>query len=706
MSVSIPRVFTHLFLLSLVGLAVTPVARASDDWWPVSRLTVEGDEPMSTFGLRVVASGDILVASRTFEDPSGWLVGSVEVFQRQCNGRWRGVAELALGGEEGHYPRGLALAGDTLVIGAHSLGPMGPGPGVVFVHERHAGGSDAWGLVAQLTPDDPEHAEGFGYDVAISGDTLVAGALIEDGVVIAPGAALVFGRNEGGTNAWGQVAELVGDPEPALGFGFSTAIEGDVIVVGAALDDELGIDAGAAYVFGRNEGGADAWGRLAKLTAGDADERERFGTDVAISGDTILVGARDADGAVAMSGAAYVYRRDGGGSNWLEEAKLIAADGGGSDWFGGAVALVRDIAVIGSPRDDGAGENAGSVHVFEREGNLWASTAELLAQGDEPWQEFGHDVSVLGNLIAAGFPGHDESGAVDLFLRASEDGDGDGVADEDDGCPDDPAKTEPGCCGCGVADEDRDGDGLPDCFDDLTCDECEFDALLRAALPSAPSLPQCVGARLPSDPEPCCTSVEQAVRAAGGTLPSSHPCAPPCETSCVEQHFEGLPTGTVVSDQFAGMSITSSTAVRVFDTSAPTCGDDHLLTPGRGPGNTVSLGHVLVLSEWRTRCHPNDSARGGYANFYFDEPRELGWVGLLDIDEPARLRAFDASGALLREVQPAIQAEGNGWQQVFIERCNVSRLEVYLTGTGAITTLSCLPPVLGEVELPPEDAGR
>ena len=97
------------------------------------------------------------------------------------------------------------------------------------------------------------------------------------------------------------------DAEAEDHFGFSVAVSGDAAVVGAILEDSLGPNGGAAYVFQRDQGGAGNWGEVKKLTASDARDGDYFGGSVAVSGDTAVVGARFEDAAATNAGAAYVF---------------------------------------------------------------------------------------------------------------------------------------------------------------------------------------------------------------------------------------------------------------------------------------------------------------------------------------------------------------------------------------------------------------
>ena len=161
----------------------------------------------------------------------------------------------------------------------------------------------------KLTAADAASKDGFGSSVAISGDTVIVGVPGDDDAGQQTGSAYLFARDRGGAGVWGQVAKLTAAAAAAGGlFGLSVAISGDTVIVGAPADDDAG-----AYLFARDQGGAEAWGQVAKLTAADATE-DRFGWSVAISGDTVIVGAPFDDHAGERSGSAYLFARDRGGA--------------------------------------------------------------------------------------------------------------------------------------------------------------------------------------------------------------------------------------------------------------------------------------------------------------------------------------------------------------------------------------------------------
>ena len=141
---------------------------------------------------------------------------------------------------------------------------------------------------------------------------------------------------------------LASDGQDVDQFGFSVAVSGDTAIVGATEEDARGTNAGAVYVFQRDVGGAGNWGEVKKLLASDAQDFDLFGWSVAVSGDTAIVGAPGEDTGGVNAGAAYVFRRDqGGAGNWGEVKKLTAADAQAGDFFGLGVAVSVDTAVLG-----------------------------------------------------------------------------------------------------------------------------------------------------------------------------------------------------------------------------------------------------------------------------------------------------------------------------------------------------------------------
>jgi hypothetical protein len=312
--------------------------------------------------------------------------------------------------------RAVAIDGDTAIVGAdlHD-GPGGVDQGAAYIFRWSGSG---WTEEAMLAASDGGAGDQFGYTVAIDGDTVVIGAWLHDGAPGAEsGAAYIFTRTG---STWTQRAKLVAsDGASGDRLGFSVAIDGDTALIGAPNDDNaLGNIAGAAYAFTRDGG---VWTQQAKLTGADGAAADQFGGAVAINGDTAVIGARFDDDAGSSSGSGYVFVRSG--SVWTQQAKLTALDAASDDRFGAAVAVDGDTAILGASFDDHAtGVNQGAAYIFVRTGAAWSQEARLVAADAASSDSFGAAVALDGDSAIIGAPldngaqGADQGGAY-VFTR-------------------------------------------------------------------------------------------------------------------------------------------------------------------------------------------------------------------------------------------------------------------------------------------------
>ncbi|MGH9902577.1 MAG: FG-GAP repeat protein, partial [Pyrinomonadaceae bacterium] len=221
-------------------------------------------------------------------------------------------------------------------------------------------------------------------------------------------------------------------PGKDAAFGYAMAISGDTMVVGAWHDPSGALlHVGAAFVFVRFNG---KWIQEAKLTAPDGVASDEFGCSVAISGHTIVVGARHADITVGGvnkqdAGAAYVFVRARGTKvgnfPWSFQQKLEATAPPGvniaNDEFGHSVAVSGNVAVVGAHHADVAGySEAGALYTFSRSALTWTEQQRLTPSG--AWgggDHLGASVAISGNKIAAGANGDQtpvgDAGAVYVF---------------------------------------------------------------------------------------------------------------------------------------------------------------------------------------------------------------------------------------------------------------------------------------------------
>ena len=415
-----------LFGVTLVGPA--PQSAEATFLTQVKKLLASDGQAGHEFGRSVAFSGDTAIVGAWAEDAGGSAAGAVYVFQRSQGGadNWGEVTKLTASDAEAGDLFGISVAvsGDTAVVGAHGEDTGGSFAGAAYVFQRGEGGADNWGQVEKLTASDPETLDQFGASVAVSGDTAVVGAIQGDAGGSDAGSAYIFQRNDGGTDNWGQVKKLTAsDAEAFDEFGWSVAVSGDTVVVGAISERAGGLGAGAAYVFERNEGGADNWGEVKKLTASDAQAGDWFGISVTLNGDTAVVGAWLEDTPFNNVGAAYVFQRnEGGADNWGEVKKLTASDAAGGDNFGIGVAVSGDTAVVGAFGEDFGENNAGAAYVFRRDhggADNWGEVKKVTASDAQADDLFAESVAVSGDTAVVGAfredAGGSDAGAAYVF---------------------------------------------------------------------------------------------------------------------------------------------------------------------------------------------------------------------------------------------------------------------------------------------------
>jgi uncharacterized repeat protein (TIGR01451 family) len=393
---------------SLDAGAAYVFVRSGTTWTEQQRLAPADVGYQDTYGASVSVSGDsaLLGAPGIFGRP-----GKAYVFVRSGT-TWSEQQKL-LGSEHStpgdHFGSGVSISGDTVVVGApDDVTPAGSRAGSAYVFVRVG---SAWSDQQKLFASDAEAIDQFGSAVALSGDTLVVGAVGDDPA----GAAYVFVRS--GT-VWTEQQKLV----PSGGgfdesFGASVAISGDTVVVGAPTADTVGgLDTGAAYVFARS---GTTWTQEQRLVAADAAAGDELGISVSASGDTVVLGAwQDSNAGGVQAGAAYVFVRSA--TIWNQEQKLLASDGATQDFFGASVSVFGDTAVVGSFGDDnGGGANAGAAYVFVRSGAVWTEQQKLTASDGAAGRSLGRAVSLFMEQAAVSDSAIDPAGpSVYVFARS------------------------------------------------------------------------------------------------------------------------------------------------------------------------------------------------------------------------------------------------------------------------------------------------
>ncbi len=243
----------------------------------------------------------------------------------------------------------------------------------------------------------------FGLAVAQSSRYAVVGALFEAG----SGAAYVYEPAGGG---WRQSGRLQASaPTGTDQFGSTVAVSGNTVVVGASFSDVAPLQfTGSAHVF---EPDGSGWLETQTLHASDLESGDQFGISVSVDGNWLAVGApfKEIPG-VASAGAVYLFERQAG--TWVEVDRVNASDAATGDSFGLSVSLSGDSLFVGAPFDDDGGTSSGSTYLFQFDGISWNETQKLTASSPDPSDEFGRQVAVSGDIAIIGAR-NDDDGGVD-----------------------------------------------------------------------------------------------------------------------------------------------------------------------------------------------------------------------------------------------------------------------------------------------------
>jgi hypothetical protein len=385
-------------------------------------LPTSGATVWSRFGSSMAASGDLLVvAGPSAVVDNDMNEGAAYVFSRDVTSdQWSQQKQLlpSDGSLVEEFAQDVAIDGDTIAVTIASKRAWNGlvQEAAVYLFERHEGGTDQWGQIAKLT--DPVVAQGgdFASSIALAGDLLFVGAVSP----LADGMVMVFERNRGGPNAWSQIATILENDLGALkgtdeAFGRSLAVDGDTLLIGAPPDRATSEEGdffwtnndGAVYVFNRDPINRDQWlyaTRLASSAA--AGEWDNFGSELALAGDTAIVGAPEPIGTNGGSpGGVYVFRRDASLSDtWNQMAKLSASDGLGVDHFGSALALAGDTLLVGASRKT---LSQGGAYFFRRSSaasDAWEQLAAFGASDGQSSEQFGTAVALAGDTSFVGSP--------------------------------------------------------------------------------------------------------------------------------------------------------------------------------------------------------------------------------------------------------------------------------------------------------------
>ena len=372
---------------------------ASDSWSQQALLKASNADDSDRFGAAVSVHGDILAVGAAAEDSCATEIN---------------------GGDADESDNACADAG------------------AVYVFHRSG---NTWSQQAYLKAFNSDEGDLLGLSVAVSDDSIAVGAPLEqscnpggtsspqlDNSCDGAGAVYVFTRSGGTWSQQKYFKAFGGGPEPGAEFGQAIDLDGDTLAVGSRFDLVGTAASGAVYVFHRPSN-TTVWTQQAYLNGSNADDFDRFGVSVALSGDTLAVGASwedscatgvdglGTDDGCINSGAVYLFTRES--DTWSQEAYLKASNTDTGDFFGGSLGLEDDTLIVGTTWFGQGGEDscadgidgeqadnncssAGAVYLFSRVESTWTQSAYTKASNPDSQEAFGVAVALSGDTLAVG----------------------------------------------------------------------------------------------------------------------------------------------------------------------------------------------------------------------------------------------------------------------------------------------------------------
>ncbi len=396
----------------------------AEEWSALVKRYATDGVAAEEYGVSVDIDGDYAIVG---SNGAGQNTGSAYILSRDQNGSnaWGQIIELSAPGliPGDNFGASVAISGGVAAVGAPMFNDQFSNQGVVFLFNQNANNPDQWDFVKILQANNPHAGDNFGTSVALQGDRLLAGAHLEDESANDAGAAYVFYRNLGGADNWGQAAKLLATTGAADdNLGVSVSIDGDYAVVGASGVEGLMPNVGAAYIFGRNQSGPDAWGQIAKLRPSQPTGNDNFGGKVGISGNWAIVGADLNDLKGTDAGAAFIYHKNQNGINnsWGQSQIVLDYNGHAGDHFGSAVGMDQPYAVVAAKGDNPFGAGSGRGFVYLLDGTTWIQVDQLADGGGQAADALGSSAAISGRNVILGAPFdnnglNDDQGSVTIY---------------------------------------------------------------------------------------------------------------------------------------------------------------------------------------------------------------------------------------------------------------------------------------------------
>ncbi len=294
------------------------------------------------------------------------------------------------GGPGLEFGAAVAVEGGVLAVGSRKDDDAGAAAGSVYLHDAASGAQ-----LLKLVAADGAAGDQFGFSVALSGGVVAVGAPYDDDRGADSGSVYLFDAASGAPLLKLAAADGAAGDE----FGYDVALDGGVLAVGAKRDDDHGRDSGALYLFDAGSGAL-----IAKVTPNDGAADDNFGGAVDLDAGVVVVGAHGDDDLGFLSGSAYLFDAATG----AQLRKLLANDGGFNDFFGAAVAIDGGVVAVGAWADSLFGDHSGSAYLFDAASGQ--QTAKVVPADGADRDHFGIALDLDAGTVVVGADGDDDNG--------------------------------------------------------------------------------------------------------------------------------------------------------------------------------------------------------------------------------------------------------------------------------------------------------
>jgi len=351
------------------------------------KLTASDGAEGDRFGYSIAIDNGVVAVGVWGDDDNGNISGSAYLFDAST-----GTQTAKLHPDDGATGDvfGSSIAIDNAVVAVGAYGDNnknGFDTGSAYLFDASTGIQ-----IAKLLPNDGTEGDSFGYSIAIDNGIVAVGARSDGDNGSDSGSAYLFNASTGV-----QITKLLPSDGAAFDyFGFSIAVDNNIVAIGAYRDNDNGFRSGSVYLFDVSTGA-----QIAKILPNDGGGGDLFGWSVAIDNGVVAVGAYQSDDNGFNSGSAYLFDASTGGQLF----KLLASDGAVFDNFGWSIAIDNGIVAVGARS---GGDTGGSAYLFDA--STGAQIAKFLPTEGAANDEFGWSITIANDVVAIGAWGDDDNG--------------------------------------------------------------------------------------------------------------------------------------------------------------------------------------------------------------------------------------------------------------------------------------------------------